>query len=63
MRFSPLTGVRPLKDYERMEQYRCRRQLYLLEKLSNGGVKEHYVESLDFLQDDWVPPYLRRQAE
>jgi hypothetical protein len=63
MFFSPLTGVRPLKDFERIEQWKCRRQLYLLDALANGGVEENEHEPLDFLQDDWIPPFLRRQGE
>jgi hypothetical protein len=63
MWFSQLTGIRPLKDFERIEQWKCRRQLYMLDVLANGGVNEDEREPLDFLQEDWIPPYLRRQAE
>jgi hypothetical protein len=63
MNFSPLTGIRPLKEYERVEQWRCRMRLYLLEALANGDVGNDDHEPLDFLQEDWIPPYLRRQAE
>lgn len=60
--FSPFTGVRPLRNYERVEQFKCRMQLYKLDLLANGEVDEQ-PESLAWLHDDYVPPYLRRQAE